>query len=395
MIVFIIIVSSIALLSVCVIGYAMVGYPVLLKLLDKILRPKENARDKSYEPSVTYMIAAHNEENVIEKKLENALAVSYPADKLQIIVASDNSTDATNQIVTDFIVAHPESNIILYCSKEHKGKTNAQNEAQKIATGEILVMTDANTMVKSDAIQELVSYFTSDDIVYVSGKLEYSNADTSATSQSESAYWDIDLSMRDVESRIKTITAGNGALYACRNKEYIDFAPIHCHDIIMPYTYSKMGKRALFNPNAIAVEKAGETDSDEFKRKVRMNRDILTMLKWGFTVMNPFKYGWFSFFYFGHRTCRYLLWLAHIVLLISTAALCFASGIIGILGIAFTALQILFFVLAGIEMGCKTNLKILHIVGYYGMTVYAQIIGVWRIITGKAKPTWEQAQSTR
>ena len=390
-----VIVAIIAILAVCIIGYAMVGYPCVLKILDKIMHPEKNAQDISYEPTVTYMITAHNEESVIEKKLENAIEFSYPIEKLQIIIASDNSTDKTNQIVTDFIAAHPEYNIVLYCSKEHKGKTNAQNEAQKLASGEILVMTDANTMVKADAIRELVSYFTSDDIAYVSGKLEYSNADDSATSQSESTYWDIDLSMRDIESRIKTITAGNGALYACRNKEYIDFPPIHCHDIIMPYTYSKMGKRALFNPNAIAVEKAGETDSDEFKRKVRMNRDILTMLKWGFKVMNPFKYGWFSFFYFGHRTCRYLLWLAHIILLISTLALSFFGGVIGIIAIVVTALQALFFALAGIEMACKTNLKLLHIVGYYGMTVYAQIVGVWRIITGKAKPTWEQAQSTR
>lgn len=385
----------IAAISIFIVGYAMVGYPCMLKLLDKILRPKKHAQNLEYEPTVTYMIVAHNEESVIEKKLENALELDYPADKLQIIVASDNSTDKTNKIVSDFISAHPESNMTLYCSKEHKGKTNAQNEAQKLATGDILVMTDANTMVKSDAIRELASYFTSDEIVYVSGKLEYSNAEDSATSQSESTYWDLDLSMRDVESRFKTITAGNGALYACRNKDYIDFPPINCHDIIMPYTYSKMGKRALFNPNAIAVEKAGETDSDEFKRKVRMNRDILTMLKWGFKVMNPFKYGWFSFFYFGHRTCRYLIWLAHITLFISTLALSFFGGVIGIIAIVVTALQALFFALAGIEMACKTNLKLLHIVGYYGMTVYAQIVGVWRIITGKAKPTWEQAQSTR
>ena len=391
MIVFIII----GLISAFIVGYAMVGYPCILKILDKIIRPAKNTQDLSYEPPVTYMIVAHNEDSVIESKLENALELSYPADKFQIIVASDNSTDKTNALVTKFIEMHPERNIILYCSKEHKGKTNAQNEAQKLATGEILVMTDANTMVRPDAIRELVSYFSSDDIVYVSGKLEYSNSEYSATSQSESTYWDIDLSMRDVESRMKTITAGNGALYACRNKDYIDFPPIHCHDIIMPYTYSKMGKRALFNPKAVAVEKAGETDSDEFKRKVRMNRDILTMLKWGFTVMNPFKYGWFSFFYFGHRTCRYLLWLAHILLLISTAVLSFAGGVIGIFGIALTALQLLLFILAGIEMSLKTNAKILHIIGYYGMTVYAQIVGVWRIITGKAKPTWEQAQSTR
>ena len=382
-------------ISAFVVVYAMVGYPVVLKLIDAVKKPPKNRQDLTYEPAVSYMIVAHNEEKVILEKLENALAIDYPPEKLQIIVASDNSTDKTNSIVNDFIAAHPDRNMILHCSQEHKGKTNAQNEAQKKATGQILVMTDANTILRPDAIKELVSYFTSDDIVYVSGKLEYSNFDDNATSQSESTYWDLDLSMRDVESRLKTITAGNGALYACRNQAYIDFPPIFCHDSIMPYTYSKMGKRALFNPNAIATEKAGETDADEFKRKVRMNRDLLTMLGWGLKVLNPFRYGWFSFFYFGHRTCRYLLWLAHILLLVCTAGISFSGGMLGILGMIATGFQLLFFILAALEMKFKTNNRLLHMVGYYGMTVYAQIVGVYRIVTGKAKPVWEKAESTR
>lgn len=384
-----------SILSAFVICYAMIGYPIVLGLIDKVMKPPKNKQDYSYEPTVSYMIVAHNEEKVIYDKLINALSIEYPADKMQIVVASDNSTDNTNRIVRTFIEENKDWNMVLYTTKEHRGKTNAQNEAQKIATGEILVMTDANTILKEDAIRELVSYFTAEDIAYVSGKLEYSNAGDTATSRSESTYWDLDLSMRDVESRIKTITAGNGALYACRNEEYIDFPPISCHDSAMPYTYSKMGKRALFNPNAIAVEKAGETDDDEFKRKVRMSRDIHTMFLWGIRVMNPIEYGWFSFFYFGHRTCRYSLWWAHILLLACTLAASFSTGVLSVLGGGATALQILFFLLAGFEMKFKINNRILHIIGYYGMTVYAQVVGIYRIITGKAKPVWEKAESTR
>ncbi len=382
-------------MSTFVIFYAMVGYPVVLKLLDKVMKPQKNTQDYSYEPTVSYMIVAHNEEKVIYDKLVNALSIGYPAEKMQIVVASDNSTDNTNRIVQAFVEENDDRNIVLYTSKEHKGKTNAQNEAQKITTGEILVMTDANTMLKENAIQELVSYFTTEDIAYVCGRLEYLNAGDTATSQSESTYWNLDLSMRDVESRIKTITAGNGALYACRNTEYIDFPPISCHDSIMPYTYSKMGKRALFNPNAIAVEKAGETYDDEFKRKVRMSRDILDMLWRGIKVMNPFKYGWFSFFYFGHRTCRYSLWWAHILLFICTFIAAFSNDLLGLMGIVATVLQVFIFLLAGLEMRFKTNNRILHIIGYYGMTVFAQAVGVYRIVTGKARPTWEKAESTR
>ena len=160
----------------------------------------------------------------------------------------------------------------------------------------------------------------------------------------------------------------------------------------MPYTYSKDGKRALFNPNAIAIEKAGESDEDEYKRKVRMNRDILTMIIWGLKVINPFKYKWFSFFYFGHRTCRYLLWMSHIVLLIT-------SGVLALVGsrswLVLFILQILFYLLSFIVIKMKVNNSILRLVGYYGMTILAQLNGVINIVTGKSKPIWEKAESTR
>lgn len=388
----IIVLSIVSLICLFIIGYAMIGYPILLKLIGRMKKPSENKKNFQYEPNVSYMIVAHNEEKVIKEKLQNALELEYPEEKLQIIIASDNSTDKTNQIVEEFIKNHSSRNITLYLSKEHKGKTNAQNEAQKISSGEILVMTDANTMVKSNAIKELVSYYTSPDIVYVCGKLEYSNVKSNVTSQSECTYWDLDLSMRDIESRIWTITAGNGALYSCRNACYIDFNPISCHDSIMPYTYSKEGKRALFNPDAIAVEKAGETDKDEYKRKVRMNRDILDMILMGLKVINPFKYKWFSFFYFGHRTCRYLLWMAHIILLLSTGLLAVMGQKIWFL---LFILQIFSYILSLIVIIMQINNAKLRMVGYYGMTIFAQIHGVINIITGQSKPIWEKAESTR
>ncbi len=160
----------------------------------------------------------------------------------------------------------------------------------------------------------------------------------------------------------------------------------------MPFTFSKQGKRAVFNPAAVAVEKAGETYEDEYKRKVRMNRDLFDMLSWGVSVLNPFKYHWFSVFYFGHRTCRYLLWSAHILLLLSSLGLAFCG--ISVFWVMF-GLQILFFFIAGVALKTKADSAIIRMIGYYGMTVFAQVNAVWNILTGKAKPTWEKAESTR
>ena len=378
--------------SASVVFFAMVGYPCLLNVLDKIFKAPQNRVNDKYEPTVTFMIVAHNEEKVIGNKLENAIILDYPKDKFEILVASDNSTDKTNQIVTDFIENHPEQNIRLYISKEHLGKTHAQNEAQKTVESEILVMTDANTIVETSAIRELVSYFTSDDVAYVCGRLVYTNTNND-TSDSEATYWDMDLKMRDIESRMQTITAGNGALYACRNSEYKDYDPIQCHDSAMPFDFAIKGKKALFNPKAVAYEKAGENNNDEFKRKVRMNRTILSILHDGIKSLDIRKYKWFTVFYFGHRICRYSLWIMHIIFFLCSILLIpFGKKKTGL---ALVGLQI-----GGLATGIWSikhtiNNKWIRLGGYYVMTVLAQGVAASKQISGKSSSIWSKADSTR
>lgn len=368
--------------------WSMVGYSISLKLLNKLGFAKK-ADKTTNKPSVTVMIVAHNEETVIQSKLENVINNDYPKGKIKYIVASDNSNDQTNPIVERFIAEHPELSITLYTAKEHKGKTNAQNEAQKIVDTELLVMTDANSMFEKNAISELVSSFTTNDIAYVCGALIYTNTGNS-TADSESSYWDSECRARLIESNIKTITAGNGAIYACRNMDYIDIPPIECHDSSWPYYYGMHGKRAIFNNQAIAYEKAGESTEDEYKRKVRMNRVILMHLKNGFKALNIFKHGWFSYFYFGHRTTRYLLWINHLLVLLSSIGLMITGGFFWKIAVF---LQVMFYIVGFIGKFSKN--KVVHMVYYYCVTVIAQWHGVINVITGKAKPTWESAQSTR
>lgn len=376
-------------ISAFCIVWSMVGYNISLKILSIFMKEK-NKKNSDCTNTVTVMIVAHNEEAVIKSKLENVIDNDYAKDKINYLVASDNSSDNTNAIVDDFIKTHPELHITLYTSKEHKGKTNAQNEAQKFVDKEdILVMTDANSMFKRNAISELVKSFYDDSIAYVCGALTYVNTENT-TAASESNYWNRELSTRLIESNIKTITAGNGAIYACRNKDYVDIPPIECHDSSMPYYYGIHGKRAIFNEKSIAYEKAGETTEDEYKRKVRMNRVILLHVKNGLKAINIFKYGWFSYFYFGHRTVRYTLWLNHLFVFLSNVVLAMTGGIIWIV---LLTMQIFFFC-TGI-IGKFSNNKLLHMCYYYCMTVIAQWNGAINVVTGKAKPTWEIVASTR
>ena len=376
-------------ISAFIIFWAMIGYPISLKVIERLLKERKNLKDNNYKPKVTLMIVAHNEEKVILEKLKNSISLDYPTEKLEILVASDNSTDKTNEIVKEFIKENTTFKIKLYEAKERRGKTNAQNEAAKGVESDILVMTDANSIFEKNAISELVSSFSSEEIVYVCGKLVYVNKENE-TGKSESTYWNIDLKMREIESNIQTITAGNGAIYACRTNIYHDFDPIKCHDSAMPLYYALKGKRAIFNKEAIAYEKAGETSKDEFKRKVRMSRIVLNSILPELRILNIFKYKWFTYFYLGHRTCRYLLWLAHILLLITNVMLSNQ-----VLYAIVLSIQLLVYITSILKHIFGFKNKIINILYYYCMTILAQLKGVINTLTGRSKPFWEKVESTR
>ena len=377
--------------AVFVIFWAMIGYPLSLVALSKLFK-RENKKDSSLEPTVTIMVVAHNEEKVIREKLQNLLETDYPSDKLEFLIASDFSTDRTDEIVEEFIAAHPERRIRMHKSLNHYGKTNAQNETQELCETEILVMTDANAMFEKNAVRELVSSFTSPEIAYVSGQLRYMNVDGNKTASSEGFYWKLDLMCRGIESRFQTITAGNGAIYAVRNADYVKIDPRDCHDSRFPVIYALKKKKAIYNPNAIAWEKAGEVNEDEFKRKVRMNRIILRFILPDVRILNPFAYHWFTYFYLGHRTCRYLLWIMHLISLAVSVPLAIFGSLFWKIALI---LQLLFYFVALVGWATKSGNKLIKIVFYYCMTVIAQWKGVINIITGKAKPVWEKAESTR
>jgi glycosyltransferase involved in cell wall biosynthesis len=377
--------------SLFIIFWAMIGYPLSLKIIGQLLKSKKIVKNYEHQPSVTVMVVAHNEEKVIHDKLLNIISLDYPASKIKYMVSSDHSTDRTNEIVKEFIQTHLEYNITLFEVKQRKGKTNAQNEAQKFVDTEFLVMTDANSMLDAQAIKELMAAFSSQDIAYVSGRLSIVNVDVSDVSHAESNYWDSEMITREIEGRIFTITAGNGALYACRNAEYFDFDPIESHDSAMPIHYALKGMRAIANHDAIAYEKAGEVIEDEFGRKVRMNRVLLRHILPDLRILNVFKYGWFTYFYLGHRTCRYLLWISHLILFISSLLLSTTSWIFALMFLG----QVMFYILALLKAATKTQNKYLTLVYYYTVTIVAQWVGVYRTITGKSKPFWEKAESTR
>ncbi|MEQ8190916.1 MAG: glycosyltransferase family 2 protein [Candidatus Eremiobacterota bacterium] len=378
-------------LSAFIIIWGMIGYPISIRFIGKLYKNQTLNKDYDHQPTVTVMVVAHNEEKVIANKLNNILAIDYPQEKIEILIASDNSTDRTNSIVREFKEKYPDRHIRLFEAKERQGKTNAQNEAQKTVTTEYLVMTDANSMFEKNAVKELMAAFSSNNIIYVCGKLSFINETANSITSSEANYWDSDLATREIEGRIQSVTAGNGAIYACRTKDYYDFDPIQCHDSAMPPFYALQGKRAICNHDAVAYEKISEDIADEFGRKVRMNRLIIKHILPDIRILNIFKYKWFAYFYFGHRTCRYLLWISHLILFVSNGLLITQSRFY----LVTFACQVLFYFLALLKMVTKIDNGSLNMIYYYCVTIVAQWFGVYNILTGKARPFWEKAESTR
>ena len=379
------------LISLFIIFWAMIGYNMSVKFLGKLYKNKLVVKDYGHKPNVTVMVVAHNEEKVILDKLKNIIQLDYPKDKIKFLISSDNSTDQTNDIVRNFITENKDYDIKLYEVKQRKGKTNAQNEAARTVDTEYLVMTDANSMLDKKSIIELMASFSNDNISYVAGKLVYINSDVSDISNAENSYWDKETNIRSIESKIQTITAGNGALYACRTNEYIDFDLIESHDTAMPLYFSLKGQRAISNDEALVYEKAGEVVEDEFNRKVRMNRVLIRHILPDIAILNIYKYKWFSYFYFGHRTCRYLLWIAHLIVFLASGILIQTSNIFYLVFFG----QVLFYLLAFVKFKFKIDNKYLNLIYYYTITILAQWKGVYNITTGKAKPFWEKAESTR
>lgn len=375
---------------VFLIVYTMIGYPLLLEVLNKCIPHKKVDVNKEYEPTVTIVIPAHNEEKVIEAKVRNVVEMDYPKEKLEVIVASDHSTDSTEQIVTQ-LQEELTANLVLYSVKERKGKTNGQDEAVRVAKGEVLVMTDANAMLKEDSVKELVSYLHDPKVGYVAGQLVYINEQATNTSDSEATYWSIDMKMRTVESNLSSITAGNGSIYAVRRADYMEIDPIYSHDSVFPLKFALKNQRAVYNPKAIAYEKAGESDQDEFKRKVRMARKGIALTFLDFRKYNVFKYGWFSLFYFSHRTLRNNLYFLHMLLFLVTwiSYAMEPNTLLLLFGIAQTV-----FYLSAILFRKSSHL-LLKLPSYYCMTIGAQLIGAFKEITGQSKPFWEKAESTR
>ena len=299
-------------LAVCV--YIYFGYPALLWIMSR-LRPRPVAAADVY-PRATFIICAHNEEGVIAEKIENTLGLDYPADKLEVLVVSNGSTDTTEEIVRGYTDAR-----VRLLALETAGKMQALNEGARTATGDILVVTDADFFLDRHTLRLIASKFADPQVGGVCGaRRSDMKRGGDATGEGEGLYVRWDKYQKTLESRIGSVFAADGLLYAIRKELFVPITnPSQADDITVSVQVPLRGYRLLFEPAATAWENGTVHAASEFKRKVRItNRSIRALLSIGPRL---FTSGFYSVELLSHKLVRHLIPLFLIPLLVSSIAI--------------------------------------------------------------------------
>ena len=363
--------------SLALIAWTHVGYP-LAAAAAAWRRRYEPRRDPERLPPVALIVAAHDEERVIAERLENALALDYA--QLEVIVSLDGSTDGTRAIVESY--AHRGVKLLI---NERGGKVAAQNAGVRATDAEVLAFSDANSMWAPDALRRLVAVLGDPEVGYVCGRLRL--VDTSGENL-EGQYWRYELWLREQESRLGSITAGNGAIYAVRRSAYVELPATSSHDIGLPFRLRRAGLRAVYEPGAVAVEPAAPTTSDEWSRKVRMlSRSWGDLLLGGMLDPRRQPPGYFVAL-LSHRLLRYSSGLLHVALL----ACCIALAPVASSARALLAAHVAG---AALALAGRRGLPLATFAWYYAVVTAASVAGLARMLRDGPQATWTPVEGTR
>jgi hypothetical protein len=331
------------------------------------------------QPSVSVIVAAYAEQEVIADRVANLRELDYPGQRVEVIVACDGSPDETAQRARE-----AGADLVLELPRE--GKIRAQNAGVERAHGEIVAFSDANVRWEPDALAELVKPFADDRVGYVCGDVSFVNE--RGTNQ-EGLYWRYEMALRRLESDVRSVTGGNGAIYATRRDSYLIVDPIMGHDLSFPFNMVKRGWLALYAPGAHASEKMVPTIEGEFARKRRMMSHGWPILLRG-GMLSPRGYDpLYGLMIVSHRVLRYASPFLHLVALGSSLALLRSSRIYA------TAVALQAALLAGALAAPAIHSRPLLIARYYVFTTASLAAGLWDWLAHGTHAGWEPAEGTR
>ena len=302
-------------LSAATLFYTYAGYPLLVIALGRVMRRRVGKAPSL--PTISILIAARNEAAHIGATLENKLRIDYPADKIQIIVVSDASTDGTDAVVEQY----RDRGVRLLRQEPRRGKTAALNLAVQHATGDILVFSDANSVYAADALQALAANFSDPHVGYVTGRMAYQADESSSVGLGCRAYMAYEDLLRRSETHLGSIVGVNGGIDAVRRSLYDGMRDDQLPDFVLPLAVVRKGYRVVYEPDAVLHEDALTTAPAEYRMRVRVALRAWWALLDMRVLFNPCRYGLFALQLFSHKVLRYLAFAALPLLAIAAFAL--------------------------------------------------------------------------
>jgi hypothetical protein len=375
-------------LSLAGVAWTYAGYPLLLLALARLRpRSRSSSPNAAFEPTVTVIVSAYNEEKALRQKLESTLALDYPAEKLEVVVASDCSTDRTHEIVRQLA----PRGVRLVVLPERAGKTAAQNLAALEASGELLIFTDATTVLNQRSVRELVAAFADPRVGCVGAELEYVSEGGSAVGKGGGLYWRYEKRVKELEAAVSTLIGVSGCLYAVRASAYRPIEPDLISDFVIAGDVFQRGFITVYGGGAISSEKTHEEAGPELEMRVRVIIRTINALVRRAGMLNPLRYGFFSFQLFSHKVLRYLVPELLLAVFGSGLYLALAGGPWAKVYQALTAGQLALYLAAAVGwLRQKQGLRLpfVHIPFYFVVVNLAALWALVLYLRGERKVTW-------
>jgi cellulose synthase/poly-beta-1,6-N-acetylglucosamine synthase-like glycosyltransferase len=369
-------------LSAGALFYTYAGYPLLLALVSS-LRPLRVRRGESA-PTVSIIITAYNEECDLAAKLENTLTLDYSRELLEIIVASDCSTDRTDEIVREFA----GRGVRLHRQSERLGKTAAQNAAVELARGEIILFSDATSLYQPNAVRAMMPSFVDSSVGCVAGRLEYVDGSDSDVGRGARSYWSYETFLKRHESRVGSLIGVSGCLYAVRRSAYVPLYHEACSDFIIATKMVEQNLRAVYEPNAVCTEQTNRQSDKELKMRVRIIAQTFTDLWRHRTMLNPVRSGFYGVQLLSHKVMRYLAPFFLMGLFVASAVL--APGSLAYrLAFAAQAAGYACPALAWVLDRVGIRSRLLALPQYFMLTNLASLIACYQFLRGERYARWE------
>jgi biofilm PGA synthesis N-glycosyltransferase PgaC len=380
-------------ISLFIVFYTYLGYGILLYwllIIRRIFKGRRKVPQSSVYPTCTLLIAAYNEEDFILEKIRNTLALEYPKDKLELLFITDGSDDGTPEILAGF----PE--ITLLHQPKRMGKVDALHRAMEHIKTEIVIFTDANTILNKNALTNIARHYQDRSIGAVAGEKRIeTDLEADAGTAGEGFYWRYESTLKKWDSELYTVVGAAGELFSIRTDLY---QPVSndtiLDDFMISMLIAKKGYRIIYEPDAYAIETASENITEELKRKIRIAAGgIQSVIRLG-ALLNVFKYGTLSFQYISHRVLRWTLTPFFLIAVFILNLFLLSPDRDGLYLALFTG-QILFYLLAlsgFIFENKKLRIRVLFIPFYFCVMNYAVLAGLLRYYKGEQSAAWEKAK---